>query len=192
MAPKRKNRRSRRRPNKKQMHVEYIPFSVKLGDTANVTMSNLNVPPHHTFRCIKMTTRCDRAYVPAPANDSSPGYYCPAAIQIDFLDPVVNPSSGPITATSGAHTLTSGSNRVTVYVPKSTDWSPSATSSDANFFAISAVCLGKPGNAIEAFVRGIAVVVIELKREILATSCPALLGSGDDTKVHRNLGKYRV
>lgn len=151
---------------------EFIPFSIEMGTSVQITISKLqSLPPNVNWRPLWMTATAITAYVPAPANDSFPGYFCPSALEMSFYDPEI----GNIVSTSYPRILAMFPTTIRVAYPPSATNVPYNLAGGVKFALVNSLCLGKAGNAIKAYVRGLIRVHFQYSWEIISPTCPSSL-----------------
>lgn len=167
MPPKRSNRAPRRRSRKStKMHInEVITFSLQNGQSTNITVEHLKSrPPTMSFRPFWLKVQ---AVGYAPATSSTPGFPCPIGLQLQLYDGGQN-----VVSTSKVHICTEQRSTAFCRIPPSTDWWSYVTPPTRVVATIKAVCLGPTGGS-EGFLRGTAVLGINLKTENVSSSCPS-------------------
>lgn len=172
-------RRARR--GGRRVYIERITFSLKVGSTTNITISNLKSKPTNcNYRPLAVIAHC-ATVVPTIASDARAGYYSPAAIQVDFYGP-----EGKMCASSAPQVIYPQGRRVRCRYPRSADWWDVATAGSTILAKVTAICLGnnKIGDEADQYVQGIFNIPVAFGPEIMAGTCPKYQHiSSEDTDI---------
>lgn len=171
---RRASRGSRRTQGRRNygVHIgdEFLTFSVSQGQTSTFTIGNIStMPARCNFRPLFACTEVTAAYIPGTANDSTPGYFSPAAIDLQLTNP-----SGDIVSTSRPTVLGANPRRVWARYPRSGDWFPYTSPPTTKLGTINAVCLGQPGYS-NGYIRGVIHIRYQFSYEVLIAVCPKFL-----------------
>jgi len=147
---------------------EVISFSVQVGASTTVVHSTLTTLPARTnFRPIRWVVEACQAYV--PATTSLPGYYCPAAIQVDML------ADQASSTTTTLKLLAAGITRVSLTPRPDYPWFDYGDKPNIGLLRINAICIGPPdSSSSKAYIRGVIRGFIECMPERCGTACPSI------------------
>lgn len=167
---KRRGRRNRQNRPRQRFYVESFTFSLKVGQSAILTMKQLVGLPKQTPWLVKWV---EVKYSPGyalPTTDR-PGFYIPVSLQL-VLGEKWDPTLAMAEFTSSLPTLaTSEPKTIRLNYPNG-DFYPPSVYTEFQWGRMDAICLGADFSGLNAYVRGVVRVGVALRDEILASTCP--------------------
>jgi len=158
-----------------RFYEEYVPFSIRAGNTIMLTVANLTGrPPSCNFRPLEYRVEAVGGFVPVDASDGRAGFWAPCSFVMEAFSP-----AGEIVVSSRPLLLGPQPRVTTLSPPPSTDWWPYNNTKTDALLTLTADCLGGVGGSApnEIYARGFVFIKVALGLEIPNASCPKLLCS---------------